>query len=156
MQEVWLVRLRKIISGGQTGADRIGLDFALAEGYEVGGFCPKGRRAEDGRVPDKYPLIETHSSFYSVPTKLNVDLGDATVIIINKLLTPGSAQTRAMAEKAHKPVHILDTADDHAKIKLFEFLTRHDPEVLTVAGSRNLSEEASTKAMAVLRACLCD
>jgi Circularly permutated YpsA SLOG family len=41
---------RKIISGGQTGADRAGLDFAIEQGLEHGGYVPRGRKAEDGRA----------------------------------------------------------------------------------------------------------
>lgn len=51
--------LKKIISGGQTGVDRAALDVGLALGLPVGGGCPQGRRAEDGIIPDRYPLMET-------------------------------------------------------------------------------------------------
>lgn len=53
------LKVQKIISGGQTGVDRAGLDVALDLGLAVGGWCPKGRRAEDRRIPDRYPLMET-------------------------------------------------------------------------------------------------
>jgi len=50
--------LRKIISGGQTGADRAGLDFALQAGLEHGGYVAKGRKPEDGRIDDRCQLVE--------------------------------------------------------------------------------------------------
>ena len=70
----------KIISGGQTGADRGGLDAAMDLGIEHGGWCPKGRRAEDGRIPDRYTLEETTSTDYTVRTEKNVEWADGTVV----------------------------------------------------------------------------
>ena len=62
-----------IISGGQTGADRAGLDVALARGIKHGGWCPKGRKAEDGPLPPRYRLMETPSADYLVRTERNVE-----------------------------------------------------------------------------------
>ena len=72
--------LRKIISGGQTGADCAGLDFAIEVGLEHGGFVPRGRRAEDGRIPGQYHLTELSSISYAVRTKRNVREADGTVV----------------------------------------------------------------------------
>jgi hypothetical protein len=49
----------KIVSGGQTGVDRAALDWAIQRGIPHGGWCPRGRRAEDGRIPERYRLRET-------------------------------------------------------------------------------------------------
>ena len=49
----------KIVSGGQTGADRAALDFAIGHGIPHGGWCPKGRKAEDGPIDPRYELTET-------------------------------------------------------------------------------------------------
>lgn len=73
----------EIVSGGQTGVDRAALDFALQNGIKCGGFCPKGRKAEDGRISDKYPLTETSSSFYQERTRLNVKHSDGLLVIFN-------------------------------------------------------------------------
>jgi len=54
--------IEQVVSGGQTGADRAGLDAAMALGIPVGGWCPRGRRAEDGPIPAIYPLTETSLS----------------------------------------------------------------------------------------------
>jgi hypothetical protein len=62
----------KIVSGGQTGVDRAALDVALELELPCGGWCPKGRRAEDGRIPDRYPMEEASSPDYRVRTELNV------------------------------------------------------------------------------------
>ncbi len=58
---------KKIISGGQTGVDRGALDAAIALDFEHGGWCPLGRLAEDGQIPDRYRLDETDSPDYSIP-----------------------------------------------------------------------------------------
>ena len=64
--------LEKIISGGQTGADRAGLNAAMEAGIVVGGCCPKGRLAEDGAVPETYPLTELKTASYPARTEKNV------------------------------------------------------------------------------------
>ena len=80
------LRLDKIVSGGQTGADRAGLDAAMKFGLAVGGYCPKGRLAEDGTVPEHYPLVEMAKGGYSVRTERNVIESDGTLILnIGKL-----------------------------------------------------------------------
>jgi hypothetical protein len=50
-------RLRKIVSGGQTGADRAALDWAISRGVPHGGWCAKGRKAEDGPIPARYDFL---------------------------------------------------------------------------------------------------
>ena len=83
-----------IVSGGQTGADRAALDWALAHGMPCGGWCPKGRKAEDGPIDSKYPLKETPSSSYLQRTEWNVRDSDATVLFsIESALTGGSKKT---------------------------------------------------------------
>jgi len=74
------MKLDKIISGGQTGADRAGLDAAMELNIPIGGWCPKGRKAEDGPIADKYPLQETTSGDYRVRTEKNVKDSEGTII----------------------------------------------------------------------------
>jgi Circularly permutated YpsA SLOG family len=84
----------KIVSGGQTGADRAGLDWAIKNGIQHGGWCPKGRRAEDGPIDAKYQLQETPSSNYPQRTEWNVRDSDGTMIFsIGEYLTGGSLKT---------------------------------------------------------------
>src|SRR5947209_12411896 len=71
----------KIVSGGQTGVDRAALDVALELGLPCGGWCPKGRLAEDGVVPDRYPLDEAPTASYPERTRLNVRDSDATLVL---------------------------------------------------------------------------
>jgi hypothetical protein len=102
--------LRKIISGGQTGADRAGLDFAIAAGLEYGGYVPRGRKAEDERIDDRYSLIELSTSSYSARTRMNIKESDGTVIFSLERLLSGTKLTRTHANKLGKPVlHIYDT-----------------------------------------------
>src|SRR5246127_3342882 len=98
----------KIISGGQTGADRAALDLALEHNVPCGGWCPKGRKAEDGPIDSKYPLKETPSPPYLQRTEWNVRDSDATVLFsIEPTLTGGSLRTMEFAQKHGKPhVHL--------------------------------------------------
>src|SRR5512136_1042597 len=74
-------RVGKIISGGQTGVDRAALDVALELGISSGGWCPKGRKAEDGPIDIRYPVRETTSANYSVRTGRNVRESDGTLVL---------------------------------------------------------------------------
>ncbi len=70
----------KIMSGGQTGADRAALDFAIGHGIKHGGWCPKGRRAEDGAIDARYQLKETPSANFVQRTEWNTRDSDGTVV----------------------------------------------------------------------------
>ena len=71
-----------IVSGGQTGADRAALDWAIQNGHPHAGHCPAGRRAENGTIPLKYKLHETDSMSYAHRTRLNIEQSDATLIVV--------------------------------------------------------------------------
>lgn len=131
--------IRKIISGGQTGADRGGLDAAERLGIPRGGWCPRGRRAEDGVIPARYPLRETRTSAYPERTELNVKWADATIVFTRGRPTGGSALTIRLARRHRKPVlHVdLDRMDpDAAVLRVREWVKRQEVSVLNVAGSR--------------------
>ena len=86
--------LRKIISGGQTGADRAGLDFAIEKGLGHGGYVPRGRKAEDGRIDDRCNLVELSTSSYPARTRRNIEESDGTVIFsLERLLSGGTKLT---------------------------------------------------------------
>ncbi len=95
--------ISRIISGGQTGADRGGLDAALYCNVPHGGWCPKGRRAEDGVIPAKYLLQESKSASYTVRTEANVRDSDATVVFTLGRATGGSLKTLEFCQKHKKP-----------------------------------------------------
>src|SRR5271166_1257232 len=93
--------LRKVISGGQTGADRAGLDFAIETGLKHGGFVPRGRKAEDGRIADRYNLVELTTSSYPARTRRNIEESDGTVIFsLEHLLSGGKKLTRGLCQQA--------------------------------------------------------
>jgi hypothetical protein len=133
------VRVARVVSGGQTGADRGGLDGARALGLPTGGFCPRGRRAEDGRIPEVYPLVELSSREYPARTRANIEGSDATVVFSFGPPDRGSALTLRLARAAGKPWLAIDLAgvdDAAAARRLRAWLDEVRPEVLNVAGSR--------------------
>ena len=129
----------KIISGGQTGADRAALDWAILHCIPHGGWCPKGRLAEDGPIARRYRLRETPAADYATRTEWNVRDADATVIFsIAKKLSGGSRLTAELARRHHRPLlHLSRDAPrgDPAK-RLLAFLPRHKIKTLNVAGPR--------------------
>jgi hypothetical protein len=136
--------LAMIVSGGQTGADRAALDWAIEEGIPHGGWCPRGRRAEDGRIAYRYRLKETQGTQYAQRTEWNVRDSDGTVILtIEPYLRGGSRRTVEFAREHRKPwLHLNRTVPLETCVERFrEFLHDHRIAVLNVAGSR-ASEEA--------------
>lgn len=149
----------KIISGGQTGADRAALDVARELGLASGGWVPRGRRAEDGAIPPRYQgLVETDSGAYECRTELNVRDADATVIFTFGPLTGGSALTATLAQSLGKPVLTLDlerAAEDQAVAELCRWIGQTHPRILNVAGPRLSAEPRIAEATAsVLRQAL--
>ena len=132
--------VRRIVSGGQTGADRAALDFALASGIPIGGWVPKGRLAEDGRIPERYAgLVETGSPDPAVRTARNVRDSDATLILSHGPLDGGSLLTHREATRSGKPVLHLDLEELDAAAAAGELRTWLDsvrPATLNVAGPR--------------------
>src|SRR4029077_13907284 len=95
--------LHKLITGGQTGADRAGMDFAIETGLEHGGYVPRGRKAEGGRIDDRYNLIELSTSSYPARTRRNIEKSDGTVIFsLDRALSGGTRQTLQLANKLGK------------------------------------------------------
>lgn len=151
-----MLRLRRIIAGAQAGADRGGLDAAIALGIPHGGWCPKGRLAEDGVIPDRYHLTETSSAAYPPRTLHNVQDADATLIITRGPIELGSGSelTRRYCDVGAKPwLHIdlaarvartmvritakpLDPAEVPLDLQIYWWLLRGEFQTLNVAGSR--------------------
>jgi len=151
------LRLRQIVSGGQTGVDRAALDVALELGIAVGGWCPKGRLAEDGPLERRYPLRETPEPDYAQRTEFNVRDSDATLIIAPRPLTGGTALTRQFVEQRRRPCLVVDPADVNAAAAIRRWLVEHEVAVLNIAGPRESTlPGAYDRATALLRRVLAD
>ncbi len=133
------MNIKKIISGGQTGADRASLDFAIENDIPHGGWVPKGRLAEDGVISSRYDVLETNSADYHVRTQKNILEADATLIFSHGELTGGSALTQTLAQKYQKPCLHIDLnilSEFEAAVTILHWLQQHGVEILNVAGSR--------------------
>lgn len=129
----------KIVSGGQTGADRGALDAAIELGLEHGGWCPRGRQAEDGIIPQRYQLREHPRPGYPARTDANARDSDGTLLVTRGAPTGGSALTADRAQAHGRPLLHLDldqrSVADAAR-ELRQWLTAHTIAVLNVAGPR--------------------
>jgi hypothetical protein len=133
-----------IISGAQTGADRGGLIAAAILGYRHGGYCPKGRKAEDGKIPECYPVEECDSADYRVRTRLNAEFADATIVFsYEDVPTGGTALTIKLLRELKKPgLHFVlerDASLDQQKAAakaIRKWMREKRPRVLNVAGPR--------------------
>ena len=128
--------IERIVSGGQTGVDRAALDVAIALGLACGGWCPKGRKAEDGRLDERYPLKEAPTEDYAQRTTWNVRDSDGTLILTRGEPTGGTAQTVDDAVWLRKPSLIVDLAQAADPAVVREWLAQHRIRVLNVAGPR--------------------
>src|SRR5689334_3584695 len=120
----------KIISGGQTGVDRAALDVALELGLECGGWCPKGRKAEDGPIPQRYPLTETDSDQYPLRTAMNVRDADGTLIVTRGQPDRGTGLTLQLAKRYDKPFFVVDLDHDAEPAEVRGWLKRKGITIL--------------------------
>ena len=128
--------MQKIVSGGQTGVDRAALDAALARGLACGGWCPVGRRAEDGPIAGRYPLTETPSPEYAQRTEWNVRDSDGTLVLHRGDLSGGTAQTIELAQRMGTPCLVLDLMKAPQPSAVQAWVKTHQITVLNVAGPR--------------------
>ncbi len=151
--------ISKIVSGGQTGVDRAALDTAIALGFDCGGWCPAGRRAEDGPIDAAYPLTETPVPNYAVRTKWNVRDSDGTLVLSTLPLTGGTLLTEREAARCNRPCLVVDLFDDtgfdEALIEAERWIAQNRIEILNVAVPRESSRPGiGAKAALFLRALL--
>jgi len=131
--------LEKIVSGGQTGVDRGALDAALAAGFACGGWCPPGRKAEDGRIAARYPLREVSQGSYQERTVRNVQDADGTLIIFRDRLAGGTLLTVGFCIREGKPMKLIDAAEisaGRAAELVLAFIEQESIAVLNIAGPR--------------------
>jgi len=131
--------IKKIISGGQTGADRAALDVAIKLDIPYGGSIPKGRITEDGRLPEKYQLQEMTTISHPAGVEQNVIDSDGTLMVSHGKLTGGSAYTRKMAMKHGKPwfhANLNKLPAFQAAIIIQDWIAKNGIQTLHVAGPR--------------------
>jgi len=128
-----------IISGGQTGVDRGALDAALELGIACKGWCPEGRTAEDGQIPERYPLLELTGAGYYERTRKNVQDSDGTLILHRGPLSGGTQLTLDSSRDLGKPLLVLDAAGVSAEegaARAGAFIADRGIHRLNVAGPR--------------------
>ncbi len=132
----------KIVSGGQTGVDRAALDAALSLGIAHGGWCPQGRRAEDGPILPQYRLDETPSDDYLQRTEWNVRDSDATLILTRGAIEGGTAATAQYAGRHEKPLLIVDLLSQPSVETARQWLSENHVRSLNIAGPRASKQPA--------------
>ena len=130
------IMIEKIISGGQTGVDRAALDSAIALGIPHGGWCPAGRKAEDGRLDDRYHLVELVSARYDDRTRKNVEDSDGTLILNREALEGGTELTLACARNCGKPVMTVDLDNPPQQQEIRNWFSANKVKRCNVAGPR--------------------
>lgn len=128
--------IRKIVSGGQTGVDRAALDTAISKKIPHGGWCPKGRKAEDGVISPHYQLTETTTEEYEERTKLNVRDSDGTLILVKNPPIGGTLLTAEEAAKINKPLLIFDISKEKNNKIILDWIHDNKIKVLNIAGPR--------------------
>lgn len=131
--------IEKIISGGQTGVDRASLDTAILLGIPHGGWCPKGRLAEDGKINEKYNLTETNSSDHNRRTELNIRDSDGTLILIpgtTVKITDGTVLTLQIVQEKKKPCLVVDLSENPDIHAVTTWASENHIVVLNIAGPR--------------------
>jgi hypothetical protein len=143
----------RIISGGQSGADRAALDAAIRLDIPHGGWLPRGRKAEDGPLPARYRLKETESDSYRERTEKNIVDSDGTLIISFGPLTGGSALTESLALRHDRPCLTIDLEEvprTDAVIAVEKWLKRLAIRTLNIAGPRASNEPRIYEAVLAL------
>ena len=128
--------MQKIVSGGQTGVDRAALDVAREAGLELGGWCPAGRRAEDGPIAAHYPLRATPSADPAERTGWNVRDSDGTLVLTTGPLHGGTERTVQAAHAHRKPLLVVELARGEDPAYVAEWIAERGIRVLNVAGPR--------------------
>ena len=129
-------RIEQIVSGGQTGVDRAALDAAIEMGIAHGGYCPRGRRAEDGPIDLRYALVEIDSPQYHVRTERNVAESDGTLVLCRGVPSGGTKLTVSLARRYDRPHRVVDLGAAEDAAEVIEWLARQEIRKLNVAGPR--------------------
>ncbi|MGH8581182.1 MAG: putative molybdenum carrier protein [Gammaproteobacteria bacterium] len=145
--------IERVLSGGQTGVDRAALDAARAAKIAIGGWCSRGRRAEDGSISEQYPLSETPSAGYAQRTEWNVRDADGTLILKRGALEGGTALTVRIASRWLKPCRVIDLEDPPSAKVVIDWFAEDGIRVLNIAGPREAQQPGIyTESLKFLRA----
>lgn len=128
--------IEKIISGGQTGVDRAALDVAEEMGIPSGGWCPAGRDADDGPIPDKYPMQETTAYDHTVRTGFNVRDSDGNLMFYRGSLHGGTAYAVEMATRMNRPVKAIDVDAPPSPGEVASWIDENHLRVIHIGGQR--------------------
>lgn len=145
--------IEKIISGGQTGVDQAGLDFAIERGIPHGGAVPRGRKSEAGPIPAKYQMTELPSDGYPPRTEANIRASDATVLFTSGPINgePGCLLTAKLCLEAKKPYVVINLRDDEQDgVKKLRELLLPGVKILNVAGPRGSHKPDVAKVKRIL------
>lgn len=127
----------RVISGGQTGVDRGALDAAMDVGVPVGGWCPAGRRDENGKLPQRYAFLkETPQPGYIQRTLWNIRDADVTLILHQGSMGPGTRSTQRLCREKKKEFRVVDMTESTALVVALRFYQDHQVATLNVAGPR--------------------
>lgn len=130
--------LERVISGGQTGADRAALIAARTAGIPTGGWMPSGFLAHDGNHPEfaeLYGIRETGSGQYQPRTALNVKESDATLRFAKNWESAGEVLTLAMCREHQKPHFDVSVGGTITPENVVEWILTTEVRVLNVAGN---------------------
>ena len=133
------IPIQCIVSGGQTGVDRAALDIAITLGIDHGGWCPKNRLSEDGRIPETYCLTETESAGYPDRTRRNILDSHGTLILYHGQLHGGTMLTWQLTEDLGMPYQLADLHREWVTSPILRWITDHQITILNIAGPRESS-----------------
>ena len=130
--------LKRLISGGQTGADSCIVAVGRQLGVAIGGEVPKGWLTEQGPAPRLRGLgfTESASADYAVRTRHNVEQADATLVFASVPDSDGTRLTLQHAQQLGRPYLLVNPFLPHAEQSVRDWLTVIRPQVLNVAGNR--------------------
>lgn len=148
-----IAMIEKVVSGGQTGADRAALDVAMELGIACGGWCPAGRQADDGIIPARYPLQETADMDHTVRTESNVRDSDGTLVFHRGPLQGGTAYAVLMARHLGRPVLAIDLDEPCSAADVAAWIERSRMRVIHIGGQR---EASSPGIYAAARQCIAE
>lgn len=140
--------IEKIVSGGQTGVDRAALDVAIRLNIPHGGWCPRGRAAEDGHIPERYQLRcptdsdseDKEPNIFNERTILNIRDSDGTLILVPAMplpstITDGTHVTIREIKNKRKPYLMIDLSKYDIDL-IVRWVSKYEIKVLNIAGPR--------------------